>query len=568
MAIYAAGNHTISFIVERDLVEIAFCTMAKLISFLRYSILLMNVAKRATIDNNTETPSFVCVSGDRLADIQMVCDGRIDCYDGSDERAALCAHTVCAASKFKCIYGGCINREKKCDGIGDCHDASDEQNCDAEVNRCAPNEFMFGRMLRGSTALPDCIRAIAICDGITDCANGSDESKMLCINRNPCPNGTFRCRNGGCVSGNVQCDGFRDCLDGSDEDIETCPTHEYRRSMRCPPIIGPTVTATQIQATCTFNGVDVPCTHLMEPGTWVTYDCGVYWRPVNERHANNKWNRCQDTGVWLRDVLRCEPVCGRLTTHGWAASNTPPWHARLVRNHDVDSQAEPQYICGATLISKLVVITAAHCLWNTKPQQNSVIVGSVRYRAQSLIPHPLYFDKFGNYGSDIALIELDSCVQFNAYVRPICIDWTMEDIAMHTQYLGISIGHGNTEQLQTLRMPVVSAEKCRDKMSIDFIKYITFTTFCGGWTNGSSLCNGDSGAGFYYPMDKSPELWHLIGIVSLSPRKVSTASCDPQQYTIFTKVSIYAKWIERVMAAVHQRRAGQLDLASRHSDIF
>jgi hypothetical protein len=48
-------------------------------------------------------------------------------------------------------------------------------------------------------------------------------------------------------------------------------------------------------------------------------------------------------------------------------------------------------------------------------------------------------------------------------------------------------------------------------------------------------------------------VWFIAkqGIVSLSPRRLSTSYCDPKKYTIFTKVGIYVKWIQHVLEKVH-----------------
>lgn len=90
----------------------------------------------------------------------------------------------------------------------------------------------------------------------------------------------------------------------------------------------------------------------------------------------------------------------------------------------------------------------------------------------------------------------------------------------------------------TLRMTTaefVSEEICREQVKRDFRKYLTYSSFCAGWANGTGVCNGDSGGGFFLKNPDS-EIWEMHGIVSLSPRKVGTSTCDPDYYTVFTKV--------------------------------
>ncbi|CAG2060471.1 unnamed protein product [Timema podura] len=42
--------------------------------------------------------------------------------------------------------------------------------------------------------------------------------------------------------------------------------------------------------------------------------------------------------------------------------------------------------------------------------------------------------------------------------------------------------------------------------------------------------------------------WFLQGIVSVSPRRRGTSLCDPTYYTVFTKVGVYVKWLQSVLA--------------------
>lgn len=78
---------------------------------------------------------FRCKSGGILS-VDRVCDGRSDCYDGSDEIKELCYRTICPVGQFRCHYGACIAKSKKCNGIRDCTDGSDEIQCGRKVHSC------------------------------------------------------------------------------------------------------------------------------------------------------------------------------------------------------------------------------------------------------------------------------------------------------------------------------------------------------------------------------------------------------------------------------------------------
>lgn len=228
--------------------------------------------------------------------------------------------------------------------------------------------------------------------------------------------------------------------------------------------------------------------------------------------------------------------------------------------------------CGGSLISEALFITAAHCIFNLTPEVIKMALGKLRrpyelvqdelnamfYDVKRIIKHPLYMDQLGNYASDIALLEITDSVVFNDFRLPVCIDWNLDDITSHltSSSIGVVMGMGLTETdkfsdvMRKTSLQVVDNEKCIEQQQFDFRKYISFTSFCAGWMNGTSVCNGDSGGGLHF-LIKGTGRWCLQGIVSLSPRKQSSSYCDPFKYTVFTKVGIYVKWIQHIMEEVH-----------------
>jgi len=142
---------------------------------------------------------------------RQLCDGVLDCPDGSDER--FCIDTCMGQNQFRCGTGQCLPMYMKCDGRRDCTDNSDEINCySTSTSRpvCASELYTC----EDSTA---CIYEAWVCDGEPDCPMGDDEK---CINGSlvTCNSRQFHCLyNGGCIPNSYVCDGEKDCADGTDE---------------------------------------------------------------------------------------------------------------------------------------------------------------------------------------------------------------------------------------------------------------------------------------------------------------------------------------------------------------
>lgn len=258
-----------------------------------------------------------------------------------------------------------------------------------------------------------------------------------------------------------------------------------------------------------------------------------FFRPDTDKHANNDKSICQQDGTWSRDILKCTPDCGRLNSatplvvNGWEASESFPWHVSIY----VLQGNDYRFWCGATLITEAVVLTAAHCVWGNKMDSIRLVMGTTEtyyndsdsvysfakhFTLKNIYMHPLYLDKYGNYGSDIALLEINETVEFTESILPVCIDWDLDDITSHLahQSLGWVMGmganehHDYSDRLRVTSLPVVSNSKCIEKQKPDFRKFVTFTTFCAGWENGTAVCNGDSGGGLVF-RTKETNRWCL-----------------------------------------------------------
>ncbi|KAL1379508.1 hypothetical protein pipiens_014846 [Culex pipiens pipiens] len=145
--------------------------------------------------------------------------------------------------------------------------------------------------------------------------------------------------------------------------------------------------------------------------------------------------------------------------------------------------------------------------------------------------------KIYQYGSgsqrrrnDIALLELSTEAKLNEHVQPACVN---REEHITGQY-GVAVGWGFTEDdevsstLKAARMPV----------SLDS------GSFCAGNTNGTTVCNGDSGGGLHV---KRGDTWYVVGITSFTAvRDTNRYVCRTDSYAAFTNVATFAPWIQSI----------------------
>lgn len=181
-----------------------------------------------------------------------------------------------------------------------------------------------------------------------------------------------------------------------------------------------------------------------------------------------------------------------------------PWLIAIYHNDIGDSG----FICGGSLISSKVVLTAAHCIQDKQddnirqPEEILIYLGKYYLHSQAnerdflvsgatnFIVHPDWNAYVESFDADIAAIVLLRKIQFTNYIRPICI-WTSTDSYSDiVRQQGIVAGYGKTEFSITAsdkpfwaELPIVEEATCLRSNSV-FNKITSSRTFCAGSRDG------------------------------------------------------------------------------------
>lgn len=465
---------------------------------------------------NCNVSEYQCTNGKCIDDAD-VCDGAYNCDDGSDETVERCASIYCPAYAFRCGYGGCANGRSKCNGVIDCVDGSDENQVLCNYTKPLTLPLPTHRPVTVTTTTTPAPQPLApdACRITTIPKNGfiaypSDPSEHIALNEVIENYGMieYSCIDNHNVVGNTT----NLCLDG----------HWLWSVPVCQPFCsGREISSVTYVANCYVNEGNrekqVRCTEPSAPGTIARINCQ---RGYENQKVPQQVISCGNDGRWRPAPNTCTQLCGEEGPEGspyivgGIVTNITkvPWHVAVYKRSDKSFE---QW-CGGTILNAKVVISAMHCFWDRledKPfsvGEFRIVAGKFKrdYNADENLKTQIfsvdkihyvdgYSDITGLYASDIAILVLNTFIEFKTHISPICMDYdlTFDDRTVPAGWTGRVAGWGleaNNGQpsplLKVIELPAVSRAECRANSSREFLPYITSDKFCAGYLTGISVC--------------------------------------------------------------------------------
>ncbi|XP_034482746.1 plasma kallikrein-like [Drosophila innubila] len=230
-------------------------------------------------------------------------------------------------------------------------------------------------------------------------------------------------------------------------------------------------------------------------------------------------------------------------------ANPKQFPYQVLLNRQTRTEWEP--FCGGVIISKRIILTAAHCIkdnlnvvniyFGAVARLNIKETGQQRLivKRKNIVVHPEW--DYGQTINDIAVIRLPADLQFDEYIQPAKLP---DPTQPYDNESGVVSGWGITsvpgsmsKQLMYFNVTILSNEECKFIVG----RYRTRQFFPSSYIclspSERSPCNGDSGGPLVIRNEDGTST--LLGLTSFG----MDGKCTVNRPGIYTRVSSFLQWI-------------------------
>jgi len=229
-----------------------------------------------------------------------------------------------------------------------------------------------------------------------------------------------------------------------------------------------------------------------------------------------------------------------------ARPHSLPWQIGLGKMYGSSYGGQ---ICGGSIVSENIVITAAHCI--SPGTKYYVVIGqhnknkpdkyTKKIKVTEAITHPSWNDR-NIIRYDIAILRLSESITFNDGVQPICIPESGASYADNAKFLvsgwgALKEGGWGSSVLMQLVAPHIPLSTCRKYLGSSVHENV----LCAGYLEGGKdSCQGDSGGPLATVVGGK---WTLAGVVSWG-----YGCAQRGKPGVYTKVASYLDFVNKYVS--------------------
>ncbi|XP_026477489.1 phenoloxidase-activating factor 1-like [Ctenocephalides felis] len=258
-------------------------------------------------------------------------------------------------------------------------------------------------------------------------------------------------------------------------------------------------------------------------------------------------------------IIEPEVDCGKSLIYGpqYNGLGAFPFVARIgFKNVQTGNTLYP---CTGSILSKRVILTAAHCAlakadghkltsvkigdWDTATDPDCANAfcarRAINHAVSHIIVHPGY--QKGIYSHDVALLVLRTPLNYSVTAQSICLydDMTTDLVNIRALLVGwgkMAVPAVHPSQQQNLAVPIIENERCNRLYSGHVVMPTRGAWLCAGGEPGGDACQGFGGAPLVL---RRGQRFVQVGMMSFGSDKCGAAGVA----SVYTRIAYYAKWI-------------------------